>query len=120
MQYLISRFNKDGINRYKEIGFRLLFYNSYIKQIEKLIESSLQDIEKNELIPSESIAHKYATLQYSHYKDIYFESLIIAMYSFCETSLFSLCKVLEKDQKIKVSDFWGGRVFSNTSNIWKK
>lgn len=123
MKHFRLRYNSKEGNRYNAILFRILFLESYINEVGKLISSLLDDID--ELGDDAKMIAKYKLLKNEEYNDIFYESLIISIYAFIEKQLFRLCLDLEPKFDIKVSDMSGKGIrkyklyLSKVANIWK-
>jgi hypothetical protein len=138
---------KEGWDYFDQIDFFFQSFAVYRNDINDLIERQVETasenytdflakrVAENDFHPdAEWFQHHIAVNVATNLKDIYYDSLIIVLYSFLERKLSFLCTYLEKDYPIKIDDISGkgifkyrkylskvaGISFDNVENEWKE
>lgn len=117
-----SRIGYSNYEYFQNISCYIDSYRHYVEQIDKLInkeirlsEERLNDFRKkngeNPIFPDPTILKEYSHRQRTLLRNIYYDSLIITMYSFVEKQLNFVCGKVESKHDIKLSDISGKGVF---------
>jgi hypothetical protein len=116
------RFNDTNFNYYSEIVFFFDSLSSYMHKIEELINHGINVsleyyndyarlIEEGETWQGELNIEAYDISQKEFLKGLYFNSLIIAFYSFTERKLKFLCERFDATNDIKLESISGKGIF---------
>lgn len=112
-----------------EVDFQLDSFHEYIKITESIIEKEINlkilEFEKFLEKASEeeiSMAYFYDNMDHEikiYTQQLYYSSIFISLYSFLEKKMSQLCKIAEKNQRIKTRDISGDGIFKYKTYLEK-
>lgn len=124
------RFDYSNQEYFNNIYFFFESLKDYIDQIDNLISNEVQlatkklevftmEIKEDPTWCNEIDEHVDNLRQKSLLRIIYYDSLIIVIYSFIEKQLLFACQMLEKNQEIKINDITGKGIFKYRNYLTK-
>lgn len=120
---LISfRFEYTNTEYFNNVEYFFVSFKDYIDQVEEWIVQEVgtakdklkkfeQDLQQDPRWEDEWFIHHDELRQKSLLRVIYYESLILTIYSFTEKQLFFVCKKLEQGYDMKLEDVAGKGIF---------
>jgi hypothetical protein len=124
------RFEYSNHQYFNNVYFFFQSLEDYIERIEKVIEEEIgqaknklqqfeEEIGDNPTWADEVFTFEDALRQKSLLRVIYYDSLVLSIYSFIEKQMLFVCHKLEADQIIKVKDINGKGVFKYRTYLEK-
>jgi hypothetical protein len=124
------RFDYSNHQYFDNVYFFFQSFEDYIERIEKVINEEVglakekleqfqEEIGDNPTWADEVFTFEDALRQKSLLRVIYYDSLILSIYSFIEKQMLFSCHQLEKDQVIKIKDIAGKGVFKYRTYLEK-
>ncbi len=124
------RFEYSNHQYFDNVYFFFQSFNDYIERIEKVIDQEVglakdklqqfqEEIGDNPTWQDEVFTFADNLRQKSLLRVIYYDSLVLSIYSYIEKQMLFVCHKLETDQVIKVKDIYGNGVFKYRTYLEK-
>ncbi len=108
-------FRSDSFQFFAEVQLELDAFENYIiitrNNVDKEIEKQVEKYNYHRRESGNDLVNVFIDITNdlitSNTKILFYNSLLVSLYSFLERKMYKLCKIAEKDQKIKILDFSG-------------